>query len=212
EQVSRTGALRQWSAGGPSAGGRTTGGWARSTARPMIGPAVAQSPTRSQGSRLSVDAAASADPWPTEVVRVNSASDSLASPEPPSPAVQVISTSALDVPGGGGAHSTIGALLSTRTGPNGPTVVQLPAWSQISAPGISTSPSVSGAIGAAKVRAASAGSTRPDPSSTVVHSTSAFSPTQAGSISPQATLGGLRSERRPVIGPASVQLPAASQT
>src|SRR5207253_655333 len=97
---------------------------------PVTGPAVEQLPTASHTWTLFVAALAFSAPAATFVVRLNAAGDVVASPAPPSAAVQAIdvlaaSHAALAVP-----HDPAGPLRSILLPVTGPAVEQLPATSQ----------------------------------------------------------------------------------
>ncbi len=89
----------------------------RSILLPAIGPAVAQLPSTSQTTRLSVLAFAVSMPAPTDVTSENDASAGLARPVPESLAVQARATLVACHAPSGAAQAMVGAVLSSQTSP-----------------------------------------------------------------------------------------------
>src|SRR4030081_2641272 len=106
-----------------------------------------------------------------------------------------------------------GARRSTFTPVMGPAVAQLPAASQtLFEPVEAEAVSVPAATAVVSENCAWLGSARPDTPSVAVQARVTSAELQAAGAAAQLIAGALRSTLMPVIGPAVVQFPAASQT
>jgi hypothetical protein len=177
---------------------------------PPIGPADAELPTASATVRLPVDAFAVSAPAATLVDNEKLASPALASPEPPSAAVQPIETSAACQTPSAEPQLTAGAFLSILLPMIEAAALELPALSKtVRDPVAAFGSSTPAATDVLSEKLLSPLFTSPDPASEAVHAIETFVACHALSADPQLIVGPAVS--RPIVSVAVAEVfPAAS--